>query len=475
MMAHEEPPASERELDSSENVIPISRAKPKDAKAKRVLAAWEQTLLERLSLSEKTNTKTGETTYSIRTTPANLATVLQLHASWSGVIAKNEFHLRIETTRVPPWNELDMPSDPKAGPWTDGDTARGVNWFARNWICDMPPINVGPKTIEAAVLVAAEANTFHPVREYLYRVRDAWDGDQRIDTWIANYLGGELTPYARAAGVAFLVGLVARVMRPGCKHDSMLVLEGNQGKYKSTALETLTSPWFADSRLPIGEKDGLQMLAGVWLWEIGELAGLSKADVETVKAFLSSRTDRYRPSYGKHTIDVPRQTAFAGTTNAGTYLQDATGGRRFNPLRTSTIKIPELARDRDQLWGEAVHRFEAGAKWWVEESIAAPEQSARFVTDEWEEPIRGFLRDTTHTTVRQILGSLIFAELDKDGMVKNSMGKWGQREQNRVVRCLTAIGWTRRQVRVKGSDRREWRYVSPLFDPVTTLADREVT
>jgi predicted P-loop ATPase len=364
--------------------------------------------------------------------------------------------LRIEATRWPPWHENDAPSEAKAGPWSDADTARLVNWFARTWICGMPPINVAAKVVDAALLVAAEANAYHPVRDYLRSVK--WDGEDRLDTWGANYLGGELTPYACAVGAAFLIGCVARVMSPGCKLDTCIVLEGKQGKYKSTALEVLAGEWFADSKLAIGDKDAMQGIAGVWIYEIAELASLGKADVETIKAFMSSRRDHYRPSYGRHAIDVPRQTAFAGTTNAETYLQDATGGRRFNPFRTGEINIKALRADRDQLWAEALHRYESGSPWWIDEAITADEQSARYVVDEWQDRIGVYLRLRTRTTVGEILEDLIMRDVDGDGNSRNTLGRWGQSEQNRVARCLARLEWVKKR---EGGGARGWFYTPP--------------
>jgi predicted P-loop ATPase len=458
--------------DDDAEVIPFSRAKSTaEPKPKRVLKDWEHELLAKLQLSKKENAKTGEVTTTIIPSTANATTVFQHHPAWSGVVALNTFHLRIESRRVPPWHKLDAPSDPKPGAWTDGDTARAVNWFARTWIADLQPMNVGAKTVEAAALVASEANTFHPVKDYWRSL--TWDGEPRIDCLAANYLGGELTAYARAVGACFMVGAVARVMEPGCKLDTCVILEGKQGEKKSTFLETLASPWFADSKLPIGEKDAMQMLPGVLIWEIGELAALSKADVEDVKAFLSSRKDRFRPSYKQHTVDVPRQTVFAGTTNVGEYLHDVTGGRRFHPLRTGKIDIEALRRDRDQLWAEAVHRYHTTGRWWLDEALAQPEQAARFVEDEWLAKIATHLSGLTTTTVGEILEQLVFREHDGAGGIKNTMGKWGQREQNRVARCLTHLGWVRRQVRTEIG--REWRYVAPVLSDVTSTRGEVVT
>ena len=439
-----------------ENVFPIGSARGRRTASPRPpseLEPWEDDLLAKLIVDRKMS-KSGDETVTIRSVAANVATILQCHPEWAGVVAQNVFHIRIEARKPPPWHALDAPTDLKAGPWSDADTARLANWFTRTWICGLRPIVVGTRMLDAAILVAAEANAFHPVRDYLSGI--TWDGEMRIDTFAANYLGGELTPYACAVGAAFLIGCVARVMDPGCKLDTCIVLEGAQGKFKSTALEALASPWFADSKLAIGDKDGMQGLAGVWIYELGELASFGKADVETIKAFMSSRSDHYRPSYGKYQVDVPRQTAFAGTTNAGQYMQDETGGRRFNPLRTGVIDIVAIRRDRDQLWAEAFHRYEAGSPWWIPDALTAPEQAARFVADEWQARIALYLRLRTSTTVGDILEELIFREVDKNGDAKNTLGKWGQREQTRVARCLTQIGWVRQR---QTTGQRGWHYV----------------
>ncbi len=452
-------------MTSEENVVPITAARLRNLSAD--LEPWEEELLAKLILDRKVNRRTGEEVVTIRSLPANAATILQHHPAWSGVLALNVFHLRIEAKRVPSWHELDAPTEAAAGPWSDGDTARMANWFARTWICGMRPMTIGVKALEPAILVAAEANGYHPVRDYLRSI--TWDGEPRIDTFAANYLGGEMTPYSCAVGAAFLIGCVARIMKPGCKLDTCIVLEGKQGKFKSTALEVLAGEWFADSKLAIGDKDGMQALAGVWLYELGELASFGKADVETIKAFMSSRKDHYRPSYGRHAIDVPRQTAFAGTTNAAQYLQDETGGRRFNPLKTGEINIAALVRDRDQLWAEALHRFKGGSPWWLPDELTAPEQADRFVVDEWEGRIATYLRIRTSTTVDAILSDLIFRDVDKNGDERNSLGKWEQKHSNRVARNLTALGWYRKRI---GSGSRDWHYV-PRAVPVrlTTLGE----
>ncbi len=446
---------------NEENVVSIDSARGRRVRPPRELADWERDLLSKLIVDRKT-AKNGDETVTIRNIPANVATILQCHPDWAGIIALNIFHLRIEARRIPPWHPLDAPTEPKAGPWSDADTARLANWLARTWVCGLKPMSAGVKLLDPGILVAAEANAYHPVRDYLRGL--SWDGEPRIDTFAANYLGGSVDAYSRAVGAAFLIGCVARVMSPGCKLDTCIVLEGKQGKFKSTALEALASPWFADSKLAIGDKDGMQGLAGVWIYELGELASFGKADVETIKAFMSSRIDHYRPSYGKYSVDVPRQTAFAGTTNAGQYLQDETGGRRFNPLKTGEIDVAAIRKDRDQLWAEALRRYEGGSPWWLSEALTAPEQAARFVPDVWQDRIATYLRIRTSTTVGDILEDLIYREVDKNGDAKNTLGRWGQREQNRVARCLSQLGWCRRRVRT--GETLAWHYEPPTLPGV---------
>lgn len=424
------------------------------------LEPWEAELYAKLLVDTQTMADGSEVT-SIRSTSANVSTILQCHEAWRGVLAWNLFHLRLETTRTPPWHELDAGADSKAGEWGDADSVRLVHWLERTPICGLAPLHVPTRLVQDAVLVAGEANAFHPVRDYFAGL--VWDGAPRLESLASAYFGGEDTPYARAVSSSLLVSAVARVTEPGCKVDTMVVLEGHQGAGKSSALAVLAGPWFGDSKLPIGDKDSFQLLPGKLFWEIGELSGLTKADVEDVKAYLSSAHDRYRQSYGKYARDVPRQTVFVGTTNAETYLKDATGGRRFYPLKTGAIDLEALRRDRDQLWAEAIHVYATTRRWWLDDELARGEQAARFVQDEWQAKIGAWLVGRPSVTVGEILEGLIFAERERvgwgeadHGALKNSISRWGQREQNRVSGCLTALGWARRRVRTGAV--LEWRY-----------------
>jgi predicted P-loop ATPase len=289
-------------------------------------------------------------------------------------------------------------------------------------------------TILGHANVVARENSFHPVRDYL-RALD-WDGTPRLDTWLPRYLGVADSPYARAVGPRFLISAVARIEKPGCKADQMLILEGPQGQLKSSAVQALARSWFADRISTLGTKDSAMEVAGVWLIEVSELDALIRSSNSAIKAFISRREDRYRPPYGKHVTKQPRQCVFVGTTNmAGGYLKDPTGARRFWPVACGVIDLHALRRDSDQLFAEAAIRFRNGAPWWLEspelEALAAAEQRARIEVDAWSDKIEAWLAARHDVSVCEILvGALGIAP-----------GSWSQQAQTRVAKTLVQLGF----------------------------------
>ena len=210
----------------------------------------------------------------------------------------------------------------------------------RDFLCP----NCGQRLVDvpdrSAVLAVAHENRFDPVREYLEGL--TWDRVPRIGKWLATYLSAEDTDYASAVGKRWLISCVARAILPGCKADSALIFEGNQGEGKSTAFTTLGGPWFSDELAAIGTKDSALQLSGAWIIELSELDALTKARASTVKAFLSRRVDRFRPPYGRRVIEQPRSCVFCGTVNHSQYLEDETGGRRFWPVKVAA-SIPSAS------------------------------------------------------------------------------------------------------------------------------------
>ncbi len=210
--------------------------------------------------------------------------------------------------------------------------------------------------LEATALVAHRERV-HPVTDWLDRLE--WDGVSRVDTWIKDYCEGRAPePYLSEVSRKFLLAMVKRVYQPGCQWDYVLVLEGKQGKYKSSIARALASDrWFMDNLPDLKDKDAMLNLQGKWLIELGELTNVKRSDHNLVKAYLVRRMDTVRPHYGRIMADVPRQSVFIGTVNEGEYLKDPTGNRRFWPVSVGTCDVAGLTSVRDQLFAEAVHIY----------------------------------------------------------------------------------------------------------------------
>jgi predicted P-loop ATPase len=317
-------------------------------------------------------------------------------------------------------------------PLEDRDVLAVQEWLQRQ---AFPQIGRG--VIADAIDLVARENAFDPIRNYLDGL--IWDGHSRLDTWLHQYLGAAKSAYTAGIGRMFLTAMVARGLEPGCQADHVVVLEGAQGTRKSTACRILGGQWFSDSLPDLSSGKAVsQHLRGLWLIEIAELSAVSKAEAETLKAFVSRRTERYRAPYGRNEVFEPRRAICVGTTNQSTYLKDETGGRRFWPIKTGTIDVEALARDRDQLFAEAVVVYRQSGCWWPDgdfESLhAKPQQEARAEQDAWFACVQQFLSlEYGYVELAQIArGALHFTDKDI-----------GTADQRRIMRLLTACGWTR--------------------------------
>lgn len=380
---------------------------------------------------------------------ANAITIFANDNNWRGVLAFDEFAQGTVTRKAPPWAPDDAGATTEPGPWLDADTVRAQAWLRRKY-----GITIGVEATAAAVMVVAEKSKFHPVREYIEGIK--WDGVARVDVWLSTYLGVEDSPYARKVGRWFLTSAVARVYRPGEKVDTLPILEGEQGKGKSTAMSALFHPWFSDTPLDLTSKDRFIALRGVWGFEVAELDSFGRSDAARVKAFVTSPHDDYRPPFGRTTIRVPRRCVFVGTVNPyGQYLTDETGNRRFWPVKTGEVRLEELRRDRDQLWAEAKVWFDAGHKWWPvgdEVELCKEQQAERQTGDAWEGLVAKYLAERlpgVDVTVGDVLGSAIGIE----------PAKWTRADQMRAGKAVLNCGWQR--VRVRIGAERTWVYRSP--------------
>jgi predicted P-loop ATPase len=362
----------------------------------------------------------------------NVALALRAAPQIAEAFAFDLLNRRIVVTRRLPLADGAAPRNvaPPPRDLDEGDVVQVAEWLQT---IGLP--RVRSLTVREAILLRAQERAFHPVRDHLNGV--TWDGMPRLTKWLTTYLGAKPTPYTEAIGRMFLISAVARVFEPGCKADYMLVLEGDQGFRKSTACRLLGEPWFSES-LPdnIRSKDAKQHLRGKWIIEIGELAAFDKAETEYLKAFLTRAVEDYRAPYGRDEVSEPRQCVFIGTTNKRVYLKDETGARRFWPVALGKIDLEALARDRDQIFAEAVAAYRAGEQWWPEEDFEEQhirtEQGSRFEADAWEAPIAAFLLGKARVQVTEVARHAL-------GIVA---AKIGTAEQRRIASVLTSLRWT---------------------------------
>lgn len=304
----------------------------------------------------------------------NVVTILRHDPALAGTVALNEMDHNIVARKSLPWREISGVSQ-----WVDADDAALRFYLERHY-----GISSKDKIFDATNVVAGE-NRFHPVRDYLESC--TWDNVPRVETLLVDYMGAEDSPYTRTVTRKVMAAAVARIFRPGCKFDHMLTLRGAQGLGKSSFIGKLGGDWFSDTMTTVQGKEAYEQLLGVWIMEVGELAGMRKAEVEAIKLFLSKRSDRFRPAYGRRTQEFPRQCIFIGSTNETQFLRDTTGNRRFWVVDTPntpprdfwTELTPEVVR---LIWGEAVEIYRAGEHLYLDEEM---EQVARKIQEAYAE------------------------------------------------------------------------------------------
>lgn len=357
----------------------------KDEKVKKQMAPEQErdeqqevTSDENWKLSLKKN-RNG----TVKDTPTNILNIMRNDTKLKA-IAYNKMTNSIDVNGIIPWKQV------KPG-WNDTDLAN-LKMYLDSQYGIWAPVKV-----KDALLAAASERAFHPIKDYLDGLPD-WDETERLDTLLIDYLGAEDNRYTRAVMRKTLVAAVTRVYEPGIKFDYILVLNGPQGVGKSTFFAKLGGKWFSDSLTvsDMRDKSGAEKLQGYWILELGELAGLRKMDVETVKSFITRTDDKFRQSYGINVENHPRQCIIVGSTNSTSgFLRDVTGNRRFWPVKVNggTKSVWDLD-EIDQIWAEAIYKYRAGEALILtgdEERMACEEQKDAMETDDREGIVEQYL------------------------------------------------------------------------------------
>lgn len=294
-----------------------------------------------------------------------------------------------------------------------------------------------------AVMRHAKDNSFHPVRDYLRGLK--WDGTPRVDRWMHDALGAPDSAFVRAAGRKTLIAAVARAFKPGCKVDTVLVLEGPQGIRKSTAIATLFGEDHTAESVNLFDQHNKMVMAmmGAWCVELAEFIAITKRDENQVKGMLSMRVDKVVLPYAKMASEHPRQCVFFGTINPGEsgYLTDATGNRRYWPVSVTKANVEHLAEHRDQIWAEAYRLYQTGEPWWLteaEEGLAAGEVADREEIDVWDEILAAKIAKEEDDTGCPIHSVSIGAALQKIGVPNDRMDR---KARDRAANSLRRLGF----------------------------------
>ena len=403
----------------------------------------------------------------VKNTLHNLTIILENDPNLKDVVF-NQLLDGMEIKGEVPWNH---PSKF----WRDADDAQLISYVDAHYG------TFSARNYDIAVTKVADDRAYHPIREFIESLPE-WDKVPRVDTLLVDYLGASDTAYVRAVTRKTLCAAISRVLRPGCKFDSMLVLNGPQGVGKSTLIAKLAGEWFSDS-LNLGDtkdKTAAEKLQGYWILEIGELAGLKKAEVETLRSFLSRQNDIYRAAFGKRATPHLRQCVFFGTTNAESgYLRDTTGNRRFWPVKTPgsgkkqswNLTHEEIL----QIWAEALVYVRQGEKLYLSpemDALAKDEQREAMESDEREGLVREYLdtllperwAEMDLFERRNFLSGSDFGGLQEKGTVKrtsvSNMEIWCEcfgkeranlrrTDSNELTGILARLGWKRADNKVR--------------------------
>ena len=368
-----------------------SQTKKHIAEEKLAEAKFEFAEDVELSKEEQDNSWTSELTVNTKgeyeNSANNLNIIFQFDPFLKNAFKLNTFDNKRYVTKTLPWRKID-----------DVEPLRDVDYSGvRNYIECIYGI-VSSQKVDDALALEIEKKKFHPIVEYIKSLQ--WDGAPRVNTLLIDYFGAEDNAYTRAAIRKMLCAAVTRVFHPGTKFDTALILVGPQATYKSTFVKKLGKNWFSDTFTTVQGKESFEQIQGAWLVEIAELSGLKKAEVETIKHYISKCEDSFRPAYGRTIETYKRQCVFFGTTNSKDFLRDPTGNRRFLPIdvrpeyATKNVAQELTEEEVDQVWAEAYEMYKQGESLYMtgeEDMLAKIEQHKHSEQDERKGIIEEYL------------------------------------------------------------------------------------
>ncbi|MGL4637189.1 MAG: VapE domain-containing protein [Beijerinckiaceae bacterium] len=320
-----------------------------------------------------------------------------------------------------------------------GDFSDAMTLLVRDHIDKKFGFDPGGDMTRDAIVTLSKHNSFDPVCDYLDGL--IWDGTPRISIFLSKYVGAEDTPYVQAVSEIIFIGAVKRARQPGVKFDTIPVLEGPQGSGKSTLLKILAGEsFFSDNDLlGLNQKEQMEAMEGIWIYEICELAGMRFTEVNKVKAFASRAVDVARPAYARTAERRKRRGILVGTTNDDQYLKDETGNRRFLPVSTGKVDLDGVEAIRDQLWAEASVREAKGESTILPTSLwatAASEQYKRLPTDGWHDVLEG-IRGISRNGREQVASAYLLADV-----LKIHGAQIDHFKTKRLAKVMRALGWT---------------------------------
>lgn len=326
--------------------------------------------------------------------------------------------------------------------WIEADTRELTLWLQKR----IELYDISVRVVQNGLITYAYQHRRNPLAEWLNGIE--WDGTSRLRHLLHKGFGSEDSSYTAAVGRCFLIAMVARVLAPGCKHDCMMVLQGEQGIFKSRALEALAgADYYAEIHDSICSKDFCISMMGKWLCDVNELHAFKTAEIERIKGVISTKVDRYRDPYAATATDHARTSVLTGTTNRSDWNTDETGSRRFWPINCGLVDVDWLKANRAQLFAEAVERYRDGENWWeVPLERAEQMRDASRDVDPWEEVLWDYLDHHEQVRIPHLMNEVL-------GIKESLMDCIGQR---RVGKILRRFGY--RKIEAGGGEGRAGRY-----------------